>query len=163
VQGSFFDEPARIRSDATESKPPPFIFQPSINPSFLCHCIFLKRWLFPAAELSRKAPMTARDYIERILEDESLTDGLDEPEATLLVNTLVERAEVIGKGKLAETELESQIGNLRRLGRKLAQIVASFESDGPAAASKLAQKNAIAWPVKPPKSARELLQVLLAH
>lgn len=105
--------------------------------------------------------MTAAELVERILDDEGLTDGLDEPEATALVKRLVARAEAAATATPATAEAE--VGKLRRLGRDIARVVTACRDDSPATAAEAARKAKLPWPPPAARSPADVLAWLLDH
>ncbi len=105
--------------------------------------------------------MSAESLVERILEDEGLTSDLDEAEATVLINWLVKRAEAVcaADPKTAETE----VGNLRRFGRSVSRVVATWRDEGASEAGEKARKAKLPWPPKNAATAGDVLNWLLAQ
>ena len=94
--------------------------------------------------------MDARLLVERVLDDEGLTAGLDEPEASALVRALTDRVTRIAHTAKDETTAERLTNEVCKLGRKVAKVVSTFRDDGEAAARKLVHKFAFTWPAGTP-------------
>jgi len=82
--------------------------------------------------------MDAERLVGRILDDESLTDGLQDPEARVLVEWLVEKAEQLA-AEDDEIRARSELEKLCRLARVVRRFVTLWcYEHNPGAASQLA-------------------------
>jgi hypothetical protein len=88
----------------------------------------------------------ARLLIDRVLDDEGLTAGLDEAEASALVQALTERVTRIANTAKDETTAERRTNEVCQRGRKIAKVVCAFRDDGAEASRKLAHSYAFTWP-----------------
>ncbi|GBD35649.1 hypothetical protein HRbin36_00762 [bacterium HR36] len=88
--------------------------------------------------------------IERILDDESLTTGLEDPEARLLIEWLVEQAENLARGTASDSEVRQLLEQLCRWARAVRRFLLlwCYESDQGAAAQ-LAAAERFPWPLPP--------------
>lgn len=90
--------------------------------------------------------MVEREFLRPILDDESLTRGLGDAEARLLIEWLVERAENLAASSLAESTRRDRLGSFCRRGRSLARFVQLWcYADQPGAALQLAGAEAFTW------------------
>lgn len=89
--------------------------------------------------------MLARPLLSRILRDEAMTRGLADPEARLLVEWLVERAEALAEiaGNLVETRVQSLCRRGRAIGRFV--VLWCYEQQR-GAALQLAAVERFTWP-----------------
>jgi len=105
--------------------------------------------------------MLARPLLSRILRNESMTRGLGDPEARVLVEWLVDRAEALADGLVGP--VEPRLETLCRRGRAIARFVllwCYYQQRG--AALQLAAAERFAWPF--PEAAVdpcELMQAIL--
>lgn len=106
--------------------------------------------------------MNEEQVIHQILEDEGLTNSLEEAEATRLNNLLIAQAKDIVKHAKSEEEGWAQIKALRQRARKIAKVVATFRDDGPEKAKLQAKQDALPWPTISPTTSIQLLEQLLA-
>src|SRR6266540_3160475 len=67
--------------------------------------------------------MLARPLLHRILSDDALTRGLGDPEARVLVEWLVERAERFGRTAASEAAVTAEVGRLCRRARGIVRFV----------------------------------------
>ena len=104
--------------------------------------------------------MDAAPLLDRILDDEGLTAGLDEPEASVLVQTLLARVRELAAMALDERAIRRQVDELCRQARQIADIVCAFRDAGEAAARATATRNKLDWPVGADSPAK-LLRLLL--
>lgn len=104
--------------------------------------------------------MQAEAFVSRVLDDEGLIDGLDEPEAQRLVAWLVKRVEDIAAKASKEADAWKRIEELCRRGRAIGQLVAlhCYEHDAGAAAV-LAKEQKLPWPL--PAEPQQALQHIL--
>lgn len=92
--------------------------------------------------------MLARSHLERILGDESLTRGLRDSEARLLVEWLVDRAEDFAQRVREAAELDRQIQQLCRKARALRRFIELwFGGQSRAAACQLFGAERWEWPL----------------
>jgi len=107
--------------------------------------------------------MLARPLLMRILADEALTRDLGDPEARVLVEWLVERAERLGE-EVTNGEVEKAVSALCRRGRAIARFVSLWGSaSGRRGALQLAACERFAWPLPTgPVDSCELMQRIVA-
>jgi hypothetical protein len=92
--------------------------------------------------------MIAKPFLSRILEDEALTRGLGDPEARILIEWLVERAEQVGRADPSEGQLRHEISRLCLRGRSISRFVALWcHAGAPGAALQLASTERFSWPL----------------
>jgi hypothetical protein len=92
--------------------------------------------------------MLARSHLERILGDESLTRGLRDSEARLLVEWLVEQAEQFEVRAGGAQDTDRRIGQLCRHARALRQFLDLwFRPEGRGAACQLFAVERWEWPL----------------
>ncbi|CAN5127230.1 hypothetical protein BH10PLA2_BH10PLA2_31340 [soil metagenome] len=92
--------------------------------------------------------MLARSHLERILGDESLTRGLRDSEARLLVEWLVDQAEHFGLSKQRAEEMDKRIQQLCRRARALRRFIELwFDDNSRAAACQLVGAERWEWPM----------------
>ncbi|MCS7014716.1 MAG: hypothetical protein RMJ19_07860 [Gemmatales bacterium] len=91
-------------------------------------------------------------FIERILDDESLTTGLEDPEGRLLVEWLVEQAERLATQTDSEAQARQLLEQLCRWARAVRRFLLlwCYEAN-PGAASQLAAAERFPWPLPPPQ------------
>jgi hypothetical protein len=108
--------------------------------------------------------MLARSHLERILGDESLTRGLRDSEARMLVEWLVDQAEQIELRARDPQNLDRSIGQLCRSARALRRFVELwFCSQSRAAACQLFAVERWEWPLPDcDADPYEALQAILA-
>jgi hypothetical protein len=107
--------------------------------------------------------MDPAPLMERVLDDEGLTDGLDEPEAMLLVDALTRRVQALAAGTTDAAQARRQTDDLCRLARQVAQAAASLRDHGEAAARAEAAQSGLRWPAgakTPGEVVRRLLGAL---
>ena len=104
--------------------------------------------------------MDAGLLLDRVLDDEGLTAGLDEPEAMLLVQALSARVRKLAAESGDEARAQSQVNELCRTGRKISDVVSTFRDAGEATARTTAGRYGFAWPAGV-KNPAELLTRLL--
>jgi len=94
---------------------------------------------------------SAQTLIERILDDESLTAGLEDPEARLLVEWLVEQAEKLARQAHSEEQTRHLLEELCRWARTIRRFLLlwCYESNQ-GAASQLVATERFPWPLPPP-------------
>lgn len=107
--------------------------------------------------------MLAKSILSHILDDDALTRGLADPEARILVEWLVERAEHLAETSPSEGASRAQVRRLCARARALSRFVTLWcyhEAWG--AAGQLAAVERFAWPL--PAAAEdpcELMQTIL--
>lgn len=109
--------------------------------------------------------MLARRLLSQILENESLTRGLADPEARVLVEWLVERAEQLSDSGAAEPALGEALRRLCLQGRAIARFVWLWCHAGEfAAAVQFAGSQRFSWPLPVARAVDpcELMQFILA-
>ena len=90
--------------------------------------------------------MDPAPLVERVLDDEGLTAGLDEPEAMLLVEALTKRVRTLATGTTDAAQARRQTDELCRVARQVAQAAASLRDQGEAAARAAAAQSGLRWP-----------------
>ncbi|MCS7166538.1 MAG: hypothetical protein RMI91_13295 [Gemmatales bacterium] len=92
------------------------------------------------------------EFVERILDDESLTAGLEDPEARLLIEWLVEQAEQFAQETAGAVPARQLVEQLCRWARAIRRflILWCYEAN-PGAASQLAATERFPWPLPPPQ------------
>jgi hypothetical protein len=112
---------------------------------------------------SRGVLMLARQLVSQVLDDDALTRGLRDPEARVLVEWLVERAEDVAAEASCSMAAASQVAKLRRRGRSISHFVALWcHLDEPGAAGQLATAERLNWPLPDgPVDPCELMQNIL--
>jgi hypothetical protein len=91
--------------------------------------------------------MLSRSILNRIVRDEALVRGLGDPEARVLVEWLVERAEEFA-GDRDETAAAAIVQGLRRRGRAISRFVQLWcHEQAQAGATQLAAVERFAWPL----------------
>jgi hypothetical protein len=92
--------------------------------------------------------MLARQLLSQVLEDDALTRGLRDPEARVLVEWLVERAEDLAEAASFAPAADAEVARLRRRGRSISRFVALWCHLGePGAAGQLATAERLNWPL----------------
>jgi hypothetical protein len=108
--------------------------------------------------------MLGRPLLRRILDNESLTRGLADPEARILIEWLVERAELLAADGVGEAALAGAIDRLCLRARAVGRFVSLWCHAGEcAAAIQLAASQRFAWPLPttPSPDPCELMQFIL--
>jgi hypothetical protein len=107
--------------------------------------------------------MLDRVFLRPILDDESLTRGLGDEEARLLVDWLVERAENLAASSLSEAGRRERLAALCRRARAVARFIRLWCYEGEfGAAVQLAGAEGPAWTLPPgPEEAPDLMVRLL--
>jgi hypothetical protein len=109
----------------------------------------------------------AKSLIDRVLDDEAITAGLEDPEARLLVEWLVEQTEHIARSAASPQQAKERVERLCHYARALRQFLVLWCYDkNPGSAAQLAATQKFAWPL--PSAEEEnalsiLQQVLLWH
>jgi len=92
--------------------------------------------------------MLARPLLHRILSDDALTRGLGDPEARVLVEWLVERAERFGRTAASDAAVTAEVGRLCRRARGIVRFVVLWcHENGRGAAVQLAGTERFGWPL----------------
>jgi hypothetical protein len=92
--------------------------------------------------------MQARPLLTHILEDEALTRGLGDPEARVLVEWLVERAESLAEQTDFEHWARAEVGRMCRRCRAVTRFIRLWCYEGlPGAAGQLAVAEGFTWPL----------------
>jgi hypothetical protein len=99
--------------------------------------------------------------VERVLDDEGLTAGLDEPEGMLLVQALTDRVRTMAARAGDSTQARRQADEICRVGRQIAQVAASLRDRGETAARTAAAQNGLRWPAGA-RTAAEVVRRLLS-
>ena len=90
--------------------------------------------------------MDAAPLLDRVLDDEGLTAGLDEPEAGLLIQALAARVrDVAGRADDPE-QAGRQVNELCRRAREIAGVAVARRDQGEPAAKELAARHGLRWP-----------------
>jgi hypothetical protein len=108
--------------------------------------------------------MRVEPFISRVLADEGLTHGLNDPEARLLIEWLVEQVEVIAGGAEGEDAAGRKVEGLCQRARSIRRFVSLWCHAGePGAAAQLAATERQAWPLPTPDmdDPCEVLQLIL--
>lgn len=105
--------------------------------------------------------MDAAPLLDRVLDDEGLTAGLDEPEAFLLVQSLSAHVRKLAEGARDEATARRQVDDVCRAARKVSDVVATFRDAGEATARTTAGRYGFSWPAGV-KSPAELLSRLIS-
>lgn len=106
--------------------------------------------------------MLDRAFLSPILDDESLTRGLGDEEARLLVEWLVDRAENLAASSLAQTTRRSCLAALCRRGQVVGRFVRLWCEGEFGSAVQLAGTENVSWPLpRGPEQPAELMSRLL--
>jgi hypothetical protein len=107
--------------------------------------------------------MLDRAFLRPILDDDSLTRGLGDEEARLLVDWLVDRAENLAASSLAQTTRQDRLATLCRRARSVGRFVRLWCYDEEyGAAVQLAGAELVPWPLPSgPEDAPDLMARLL--
>jgi hypothetical protein len=108
--------------------------------------------------------MSMRSLLTPILDNDHLTRGLDDAEARLLIEWLVERAESQCAQTRNAERVQAEVDRLCRRARSIARFVALWSHEGSAAAAlQLAATERFTWPLPTqPMDAYDLLNDILA-
>jgi hypothetical protein len=109
--------------------------------------------------------MLAKPLLNHILEDDSMTRGLGDAEARILVEWLVEQAEKIAKTSNSESTAHADVRNLCRRGRAIGRFVGLWcHSRSRGAAGQLAAAERFAWPFPSPAAdACEIMNMIVRY
>lgn len=107
--------------------------------------------------------MLAKQLLSQILDNDALTRGLGDPEARILVEWLVERAECEAGEAACEATVRDAVAKLCRRGRSVSRFVALWCHLGErGAAGQLATAERLNWPLPgAPVDPCELMQDIL--
>jgi len=78
--------------------------------------------------------------LDRVLDDEGITSGLDEREAMALVRAVSDRVRALAAGTNDASRATKQVNELCRRARQVAQAVAASGTTGPARVELLQRK-----------------------
>jgi hypothetical protein len=107
--------------------------------------------------------MDPAPFLDRALDDEGLTAGLDEPEAAVLVQALAGRIRALAAATDAPARARQQTEEVCRRARQIARTAATFRDAGEAAARTTAAETGLPWPSgakTPAEVVRRLLPAL---
>ncbi len=110
-------------------------------------------------------PVAADPLIRDVLWDESLTRGLGDEEARMLVEWVVDWAELLAEAARTHTDASNLVTRLRRRARAIGRFVLLWcEQRAHGAAVQLAGVERFAWPLPtdPEMDAADLMQAILA-
>jgi hypothetical protein len=107
--------------------------------------------------------MLTKPLLDHILDNESLTRGLGDPEARMLVEWLVDQAEQIAEEAPSEAAAQEQVRVLCRRGRGIGRFVGLWgQPRGRGAAGQLAAAEGFTWPLPSPHAdACDIMQMVL--
>lgn len=88
-----------------------------------------------------------RTLLNPIFEDEGLTRGLGDAEARILVDWLVDRAELIYHKNPVEENTRNELGRICRRARSIVKFVVLWSESDRGAACQLAATERFAWPL----------------
>lgn len=109
-------------------------------------------------------PVAADPLIRGVLHDESLTRGLGDEEARMLVEWVVDWAELLAEAARSDADAVGLVGRLRRRGRAIGRFVQLWcEGRNHGAAVQLAGVERFAWPLPtdPDVDPADLMQTIL--
>jgi hypothetical protein len=109
--------------------------------------------------------MLSTTQVRSIVNDEAMTRGLADPEARVLVEWLVEQAEVLAEKLPGAETLDQAVRRLRRRGRAISCFVRLWcHQRLPGAACQLAAAERFGWPLPTtPQDPCELMQEILGY
>lgn len=99
--------------------------------------------------------------LDRVSDDEGLTAGLDEAEATLLVGAVSSRVRELAMGMTDAARARQQTDALCRLARQIALVAVTLRDGGEPAARAAAGGAGLRWPAGA-KNAGDVVRRLLA-
>ena len=107
--------------------------------------------------------MLTKPLLSHILDNDALTRGLADPEARILVEWLVERAEELAAASRSEAAAREGLESLCRRGRAIGRFVSLWcHARAPGAAGQLASAERFTWPLPPPAADPcEIMQTIL--
>jgi hypothetical protein len=108
--------------------------------------------------------MDSEQLVGRILDDESLTDGLEDPEARVLIEWLVAKAERLAAESKSDNQAKAELEKLCKQARVVRRFVILWCQQGnPGAATQLAavEKLPGALPTRPDADPCAVMQALL--
>lgn len=105
--------------------------------------------------------MNAEPFVSRILDDEGLTDGLDEPQAGQLVSWLVRQAEGVARDAKSEAAAWNEIDRLCRRARAVRQFVLLWCAGQDSAAADVAAEEGLGALPKGTRDPRAVLDHFL--
>lgn len=106
--------------------------------------------------------MDATPLIERVLEDEGITSGLEESEAALMVKLLTNKVGEIAAGTNDAASARQRVDGLCRNARRIGRVVECYRDEGEASARLKAEQFAMRWP-DDARDSSALLQGLLGQ
>ncbi len=89
----------------------------------------------------------ANTLLAPILDDEALTRGLSDPEARILIEWLVDRAEAIEHENLIPEQTKATVNRLCRRARSISRFVSLWGQEERGAACQLAATERFGWPL----------------
>jgi hypothetical protein len=105
--------------------------------------------------------MDPAPLLNRVLDDEGLTAGLDEPEAMLLVEAVTGRVRDLAARAVDAATAARRVEELCRRAREIAGVASARRDAGEPAARELAARYRLRWPAGA-ITAREVVGRLLA-
>jgi hypothetical protein len=107
--------------------------------------------------------MLAKALLSHILGNEALTRGLGDPEARMLVEWLVDQAELLASRQAGEEVLRTEVNKLCRRGRAISRFVGLWCHEGMrGGAVQLAATERFTWPLPTRRvDPCELMQTIL--
>jgi len=107
--------------------------------------------------------MDPAPLLDRALDDEGLTAGLDEPEAGMLVRAVADRIRALAAATNDAALARRQAEQVCRLARQIGRAAAVFRDAGEPAARAATDRDRLPWPAgatTPGEVVRRLLPVL---
>src|SRR5437016_2912216 len=97
--------------------------------------------------------MLTKSLLWRLVANDALTRGLGDPEARILVEWLVEQAELAAENPVADAGLAGFVDRLCRRGRAIGRFVSLLcHRNNPGGAHQLAAAEGFCWPFPPPQT-----------
>jgi hypothetical protein len=90
--------------------------------------------------------MDPSPLLDRVLDDEGLTAGLDDPEASALVRAISDRVRGLATSAADEDAARRQTEVLCRRARQISQVAITLRDKGEPAARELAAAHGLRWP-----------------
>jgi hypothetical protein len=84
--------------------------------------------------------------LDRVLDDEGLTAGLDEPEASVLIRAVTDRVRLLATRTDDAEQARQLTESVCRQARQIAQVAVAFRDQGEPAARALAATHHLRWP-----------------